>query len=534
MALNDLFFLLGGLGLFLYGISLMSEGLELMAGNKLKRLVEKFTTNKWAGALLGVIVTAIIRSSTATTVMVVVFVNSAVMTLHQAAGVIMGANIGTTLASLIFIFNLDNIAPFVIFLGVISVLFLKRKAFKHAGMILLGFGFLFLGLNLMNTALVPMRDAAFITTLFHHTQNPLIGLFVGFIVVAVTQSSTASIGIIIAMMTAGIITDVNQAVFILYGLNVGTCLTAVIATIGSRKVAKQAAMVHVLFNVIGAVIFTIITILPLGFVDFVAGLTTNISLQLLYIHILFSLVTTLMLLPLSKYLVKAAQAVIKGDNHPVTEFRFKHIDKRLALTPAIAVEQTKKEINRMADFVYDNYVHSVTEALKDHKSISRNMDEIVEQEEVIDFLKKEINQYLMSLNTNKLNTTEIESIAACYKIVGHLERIGDLSQDTFFAINQYLKNKQVFSEDAGNEVRVVAKKVNEALVKSFDLLDSDSFNEQTLKDIKLLKKQVNALAGTNQDNYELINDILLIKILNNLARISGHAQNIAQVLKYKA
>jgi len=380
MTIYDIFFLLGGLGLFLYGMSLMSEGLSLVAGSKLKKLLEKLTRNKWFGAFFGFLVTAIIQSSTATTVMVLGFVDSSLMTLSQATGVIMGANAGTTLTGILFTFNIQNIAPFVIFIGTVAMLFIKRKSFKHTGMILLGFGILFLGLSLMSTAMMPLRESAFMSDLFIHTQIPLIGLLVGFVVTALIQSSTASVAILLSMVAAGIVTDLNQAIFILYGFNVGTVVTALIASINANKIAKQTAIVHVLFNVIGALIFTIITIMPLGFVSFIQSMSDSIALQLVYAHIIFNVATMLMLLPFSKYIIQMAERIIKKGSEDNNELRFKFIDRRLIKTPAIEVEHTIKEIDRMFEFVLDNFRLSTkidykdSNATNDSKAANKNLE----------------------------------------------------------------------------------------------------------------------------------------------------------------
>ena len=530
MTIQDLFFLLGGLGLFLYGISLMSDGLKLVAGNRLKRLVERLTTNKWLGALVGLTITAIIQSSTATTVMVVGFVNASLMTIYQAAGVIIGANVGTTFTGLLFILNLNDIAPFIIFIGAISSLFIKRKEFKHTGMILLGFGILFLGLNLMSTSLIPLRDAPFIGQLFYHTQNPIIGILVGLVVTAIIQSSTASLGIILVMMTAGIVTDLDQAIFILYGLNIGTCLTAVIATIGSSRAAKQAAGVHVVFNVVGAAIFTIITILPLGLTDFIRSLSPNIELQLVYAHIVYNVVLTLLLLPFSVQIVKIVKRFVKDNPDDDTEYRFKYIDRNQKTSINEALIQTGKEINRMADFVFKNYYLSIISSLENRKSVPKNKELVIENEKVVNYLKQEINAYLMELNTNNLDNTDVEIIGIHYKMTGYLERIGDLSEDTFLAIEQYLKGHEKFSKESLIKTKIIAKMAKESITRTLNLLESDEFDQSEVDAIADLKKEINALANFD---VNLIDDILLIKILNNLTRISGHSLNIAKLQKYK-
>ena len=534
MIIQDIFFLLGGLGLFLYGISLMSEGLSLVAGSKLKKLLEKLTRNKWIGAFLGFLVTAIIQSSTATTVMVIGFVDSSLMTLGQATGVIMGANAGTTLTGILFTFNIQDIVPFIIFIGTISMLFIKRKSFKHTGMILLGFGILFLGLNLMSSAMLPLRESAFMGDLFLQTQMPLIGLLVGFVVTALIQSSTASIGILLAMVAAGIVTDLNQAIFILYGFNVGTVITVVIASIKANKISKQAATVHVLFNVIGALIFTVITILPLGFVTFIQSMSDSITLQLVYAHIIFNVSTMFILLPFSKYINLIAEKIIKKGPEDDNELKFKFIDRRLISTPSIEVERTVKEIGRMFDLVLDNFKFSTKINYKDKKTGDKNFERIVQNEETINYLNKEINKFLLDLNTLKLEDNYVITVSICYKTINYLKRIQDLSKELFFSIKQY-KNDEKYLDDDIVKIEQIITLVEKILTDTYELFENDEYdgddNKNRIKEIQDLEDKISDLTKTNKKL--LIGGITYTRIFNNLGRISTNAACIAKALKYR-
>ena len=283
--------------------------------------------------------------------MVLGFIDSSLMNLSQAAGIIMGANAGTTITGILFTFNIQDIVPFVIFIGTIATLFMKRKAFNHMGMILLGFGLLFLGLNLMSVSMVPLREAPLMAELFTHTQMPLVGLLVGFAVTALIQSSTASVGILLTMVAAGIVVDLHQAIFILYGFNVGTVVTTLLASIRGNKIAKQAAMVHVWFNIIGALILTALTILPFGFVSLIQNTSESIALQLVYAHIIFNVATLFILLPLSKFIIQLAEKCVKNAPDDTAHLKLKFIDRRLLRTPEIEVEQILKEIQRTFELV---------------------------------------------------------------------------------------------------------------------------------------------------------------------------------------
>ena len=528
MTIYDIFFLLGGLGLFLYGISLMSEGLSLVAGSKLKKLLEKLTKNKWIGALLGFIVTAVIQSSTATTVMVIGFIDSSLMTLRQATGVIMGANAGTTLTGILFTFNIQNIVPFIIFIGTVAMLFIERKRFKHTGMILLGFGLLFLGLSLMTSAMMPLRESEIMGELFLHTQVPIIGILVGFIVTALIQSSTASIGILLAMVQAGIVTDLHQAIFILYGFNIGTVLTVMIASIKANKVSKQAATVHVLFNVIGALIFTVITILPIGFVAFIQSLDSSITLQLVYAHIIFNVSTMIILLPFSTYINRMAEMLFTKDIEDDNELKFKFIDRRLIKTPAIEVERAVKEISRMFDLVLDNF--QISTKIKSEDEKSENLETLAKNEEIINFLNKEINKYLSNLDTVKLEDKYVITISICYKTSNYLKQIQDLSYELILSLKQF-KSDEKHIDDFKEIERIIAM-VGKTLEKTYELFENDWEDEKKrIKEISNLNKEISDLTQTNKKLLK--GGIAYTKIFNNLGLISSHATCIAKALEFR-
>ena len=532
MTIYDIFFLLGGIGLFLYGMSLMSEGLSLMAGSKLKKILEKLTNNKWLGAFFGFVVTALIQSSTATTVMVIGFVDSSLMSLSQAAGVIMGANAGTTLTGILFTFNIQDYVPFIIFLGTVAVLFIKRKSFKHMGMMVLGFGILFLGLNLMTSAMMPLRESAFMGSLFLYTQLPIIGLLVGFVVTALIQSSTASVGILLSMVAVGIVTDLNQAIFILYGFNVGTIVTALIASIRANKTAKQTAIVNVLFNSMGAIIFTIITILPLGLVSFIQSLSSSIAIQLVYAHIIFNFATMFMLLPFSKYIVQMAEKIIKKGSEDNNDLKFKFIDRRLINTPSIEVEYTVKEIGRMFEIVLDNFKYSTKIDFKDSKAIDKNLELIAKNEEIINYLHKEINKFLISLNTLKLKDKYVITIGICYKTINYLVQIENLSKDIALAIKEY-KDNEKYLDKGMIEIESLSRLVEKILTETHELFIDNEYseNKKRINEIKDLNNEISSLTRTNKELLK--SEFDYIRILNNLKRINSHVLCISQALEHR-
>jgi len=524
MAIRDIFLLLGGLGMFLYGMKLMSDGLKLVAGFKLKKLMGKFTNNKWLGALTGVFITAIIQSSTATTVMVLSFVNSGLVTLVGAIAVIIGANVGTAVTGILLSFNLQDIAPFIVFIGATLMLFMKKKKLNHSGMILLGFGILFIGLGFMSDSMRPLRDAAWMADVFEYARNPLIGILIGFGVTAVIQSSTATLGIILSMITAGIITDLNQAIFILYGLNLGGTVTALIATIGANKVAKQAAAANLIFNSLGVGIFILLMLLQFNFAAVIQSMSNNVNQQLIYAHIIFNVVITLILLPLSKHIAKLAEKIVRNEDQE-TEFKFNYIDPRVLNNPAISLEQTNQEIGRMMDIVADNFKIGV---ICNEKEQAKKLKEILQNDELINYLNKEINAFLVNLNTIKLDIQELERLNHYYKTLASLERISELSKGINTANSEYLKSHH-YSEASIEKIAVLSKKVEESLLLAFKLFKAEEYDIKVVKQIQKandeIKKQIEAKG--------VIKGINLVRISSNLNRLSHHALTIAKNQKYK-
>ncbi|WP_271327893.1 MULTISPECIES: Na/Pi cotransporter family protein [Lactococcus] len=537
MTIYDIFFLLGGLGLFLYGMSLMSEGLSLVAGSKLKNILRRLTRNKWLGAFFGFIITAIIQSSTATTVMVLGFIDSSLMSLSQAAGVIMGANAGTTLTGILFTFNIQDIVPFVIFLGTITTLFVKRKTFNHMGLILLGFGLLFLGLNLMSSSMVPLRESAFMADLFVHTQMPLIGLVVGFIVTALIQSSTASVGILLTMVAAGVVVDLQQAIFILYGFNVGTVVTTLVASIRGNKTAQQAAMVHVLFNVVGALIFTVFTVLPLGFVSFIQSTSENIALQLVYAHIVFNVATLFILLPVSKYIIQLSEKIIKADSEESPQLKLKFIDRRLIYSPEIEVEHILKEIQRTFELVHEDFKEATN-----YKTIGKKRQEVylLSNEALIEYLVKEINRTLTNVNTVKLKEEFAITVGICYKVINYLRQIEEQAKDIALSLQRYEQPETI--DDSGREegelaihlvMEAIVPLVDRMLLQIYEFLKEKLYQEdkKLVQDIERLDQEILNLTQINRDLLRA--DFEDIRIFNSLRRISADAVSIAVTLEHK-
>lgn len=531
MSVGMLFSLLGGLGMFLYGINAMGDGLEQAAGPKMKSLLEALTKNKLLAVLVGVLVTGVIQSSSATTVMVVGFVNAGLLSLSRAIGVIMGANIGTTVTSLMLSVELDFAVIFTA-VGAICLLAGNRSSFKLFGQITMGLGILFVGMNTMTDAMRPLRDWEVFRNLMATATNPIIGVLVGAGVTALLQSSSASVGILQALASSGAI-SLEAALFILFGQNIGTCVTALMASVGTTHTAKRAAVVHLLFNVLGTLMFVIIALM-LPFADWIrmaAG--DNLRLQIAFSHIAFNVTATVVLLPMSGLLEKLAFMVVRGEDPKVESMRLEHFDKLLFSTPPIAVQQLFREVQRMAEIVMTNYEFAMQYyfAPKDLP-----LDEFNNREEVVDYLNDEITQNLIEVEGLRLNQRDTHLVGSLFHVVNDLERIGDHSEN-IVEIGQRRKKEQiVFSAKAEHEIEELSGMVTKMLKKSVHIVDKQITDLEIISEVVELESQVDTLSEALADHHvERVknkkctpkNGMLYLDMLNNLERIADHADNLA-------
>lgn len=532
MTIENFMMLLCGLGLFLYGMKLMGEGLELAAGSRLKSMIERLTTNKYMGALIGLAVTAVIQSSSATTVMVVGFVNAGLMNLAQAVGVIMGANIGTTVTGLMIAIKLNSLAPIAIFLGVVMIMFCKKNNQKHIGQIVCGFGILFYGMTVMSTAMEPLSQSEFFRNLFIQLQNPLLGLLVGLVFTALIQSSSASLGVLQALAASGAI-SLNSAVYVIYGQNIGTCVTALMACAGATKTAKRAATVHLLFNIMGATLFTILTMLT-PFTSLVQSISPdNVMMQISIIHIIFNIVTTAILLPLSGYLVKLACKIIPGEDRQREALRLKYLDQRILNTPPIAVGQVLKEVDRMAALARLNFLNSM-EALF-HKD-QEKLTEVAENELVLNFLNQKITEYLVQINGLDLQDPDREVVGALFHVVSDFERIGDHSTNIGEMAQIIIDEKATLSETALKELKHMQDLVIAVFDDSMRLFEDGGRNQELAAQVNRIEETIDDETDRLKENHiqrltngtctpqsgAVYNDMLM-----NLERIADHSTNIA-------
>lgn len=538
MSVSGLLSLLGGLALFLYGMQMMSSGLEAAAGSKMKLILERLTANRFLGVLVGAGITAVIQSSSATTVMVVGFVNSGMMTLNQAVWIIMGANIGTTITGQLIALDVGALAPLFAFIGVAMVVFVKMPRAHHIGQIMAGLGVLFIGMEMMSSSMMPLRDSQAFVDLMTRFSNPLLGIAVGALFTALIQSSSASVGILQALATSGAI-SFSSSVFILFGQNIGTCITAVLASIGTSRSAKRATIIHLMFNIIGTVLFTILCILfPLA--DLVASFTPDApAAQIANMHTIFNIVTTLLLLPLGNQLASLAVRILpeqpeenrdKMHLEYLTPVQVSSKDGNLGAS-AIHIGQLQQELDRMLDMAQDNIETSFDAVLSRDSSLLTKAEKM---ESYLDFLNKEISKYISRLITYETNEQGSSIVSSYFTITGNIERIGDHAIN-ICGYSKLLEERHIqFSAQAQEEICQMRDICLEALNtlhqrEAGDLLwlTDVSALEQRIDDMTDLfrKDQLERMkAGTCSDEA----CILYSELLTDFERIGDHVLNIAQ------
>lgn len=528
--------LLGGLALFLYGMNMMSQGMEAAAGNKMKQILERLTTNRYLGVLVGAVITAIIQSSSATTVMVVGFVNSGMMTLRQAVGVIMGANIGTTITGQLIALDAGAIAPFIAFLGVVLVVFLKQPKVRNIGGILAGLGVLFIGMEMMSTAMMPLRDSKAFIDMMTKFSNPLLGIMAGAIFTALIQSSSASVGILQALATSGAI-SFSGAVYVLFGQNIGTCITAVLASIGTGRNAKRTTIIHLSFNIIGTAVFTILCMLtPLT--SWVGGFTpANPAAQIANMHTLFNIVTTILLLPAGNLLAKLAEKILPDVDEPEEGMYLKYLKNTKPVTEgkigvsAINFELTHKEIARMLEIAKKNVSDSFTAFLNCDDGF---IPKVEEKEEYVDFLNREISKYISTNMAHESNTRGSRILSAYFKVTSNVERISDHAMN-ICGYSEWLKEKDVrFSQEVREEILQMQQTCEELLtlllnenMEALDELSRVSALEQKMDD--MTEDYRNRMMHRIQEGTASgEGSVLYTEMLTDFERIGDHALNIAQ------
>ena len=529
---------IGGLGMFIYGMQIMAQGLENAAGSKMKSLLEVLTKNKFFGVLLGAFITAVIQSSSATTVMVVGFVNAGIMNLTQAMGVIMGANIGTTVTGWLVssvewakALSPANIAPVAVMIGVIVMLTGKRRSTKDISSIIVGFGILFIGITTMSDAVEPLQQSEAFCNLFVTLgHSPFLGIVAGALVTAVIQSSSASVGILQSLAAAGLV-PFNAAVYIIMGQNIGTCVTAIMSSIGAKKTAKTAAVMHLLFNIIGTIIFSVVAIVFFKVINpgFGEGLITQTEIST--VHTIFNIGTTILLFPVSDWIIKLAKKLEREDSDDVDEGQVL-LDDRMLETPSIALQSTVSEMVRMGHVVRGT-MDRTRDVLITKKR--EEIEKIREEETIADGLCKGITEYAIKLNTLSINEKEHQEVASILQIVSDIERVSDYCENISEFAENLKDQKASFSEIAREEIQQMEDVCIDCFRYAIEALEERS-KEKAMKviekesqadelEIALRTAHMKRLAR-NECSTE--SGIVFLDALGCLERISDHARNIAE------
>lgn len=524
--------LLGGLGLFLFGMSFMSQGLQKAAGAKLRTILEAMTRNKLVAVLFGAIFTAVIQSSGATTVMVVSFVNAGLMSLAQSVGIIFGANIGTTITSQLVAFNLTGVAPIILFVGAVLMMFGKKPLTKKIGEIIIGFGALFMGISLMKDSMTGLKEYDSVLHILGSLDNPLLSILLGMVITILVQSSSVTVSILLIMASQGLV-DLPVCFYFILGCNIGSCTPAVLASLNAKKDAKRAALIHVLFNVFGMVIIGIILIFAMNpFETFILKVSgADVGRCVANADTLYKIFQTVIFLPVSNQFIALTKRLIPGDDEVSEEFELSYIGKSNVFAPATAVVEAIQEIERMGSMAIDNLKLSI-EAFFDGDD--NKIERVYATEKNIDFLSKEITDFLVQANQFDLPIADKQRIGGLFHVVNDMERIGDHAENIVDEAVSISEAGLSFTKKGSREILEMYGKVEELLQKSMEMfLTLDSKNLQEILD---LENEIDDMERELQNNHVRRMSkgkctpqagIIFTDMVTGLERIADHATNIA-------
>ncbi len=536
MGADILLSMAGGLGLFLFGMTVMSESIEKVAGARLRSILEMFTKNRFTGLIVGIIFTGVIQSSSACTVMVVSFVNSGLMTLYQAAGVIYGANIGTTITSQLVSFNLSEAAPVILLAGVLTMMMGKGKQkVERIGEVIVGFGILFLGLSSMSSAMSGMKDNPNVMTLLKSLHSPLLAILMGTVITAVIQSSSVTVSIVLLMANQGLLA-LPISLYIILGCNIGACASAVLASLTGKKDAKRAAMIHLLFNIIGTAILYLILLVGIDLavdllLEFSGG---NYGRFIANAHTIIKIFQVIILFPFSNLIVKLTYLLIPGDDKKVDyrdSFQLKYIGEKVVFNPATAVVEVMNEIERMASLASENLNRAMNALITLDES---DIEEVYEVEKNINFLNHAITNYLVKINQTTLPIEDLKGIGALFHVVNDIERIGDHAENVADAAQRRISSGVGFSNVAQKELGEMLNMVNTLIRFSIEMYSSGS--EEHLEDILHLEDAVDEkerelqrahVERLTRNECSPEAGMLFSDIVSGLERVADHATNIA-------
>ena len=532
MVKEIIFGVVGGLGLFIYGIAEMSEGLHKASGDRMRRILHNLTGSPVRGALVGTGITSIIQSSSATTVMVVGFVNAGLMTIVQALGVIFGANIGTTVTGQLIAFRLTEYALPIIGIGMLILLLAKKKTHKYIGEFLLGFGILFLGLHILTQVIEPLGQYAWFNNLFvSFSKNPFLGILAGFLVTAILQSSSVSTGMVIGLAMVNLI-DLKAAIPIVLGCDIGTCVTALIASVGTNVSARRAAMGHILFNIIGVLIF-----LPfLGAFEHLAVITSgSLPRQIANANTMFKVINTLLFLPFVPLYASFLKKIVKGkEEEEEMENLPKYLERHLLNTPPIAIDAATKEIVRALGLTQKMVATAMNGVVKNS---SKNLEKIGRSEEAVDSLRTAITNYLVEIMQQELSADESKKIPVLIHVVNDVERIGDHAENLRDLAEQKIERNLALSTEALEELQSMADDINRMISCSIAALSANNMNEA--KKVLDQECQINTLRDRLKNNHvkrleqnkcNVISGVIFLDTISNLEKIGDHLNNVAQAV----
>ena len=524
----------GGLGLFLFGMELMSDSIEKVAGARLRRILEIFTTNRFMGMIVGIIFTGIIQSSSACTVMVVSFVNSGLMNLYQAAGVILGANIGTTITSQLVSFNLSKIAPLILLVGVVVMMFTKKEKVRKVAEVVVGFGILFVGLSTMSQAMANMKNEPQVVNLLMSLKNPFLATLMGFALTAIIQSSSVTVSIVLLLANQDLL-PLPITLYIILGCNIGACATAMLASMTGKKDAKRAALIHLLFNIIGTVIIYIaLFVAGDQIVELIKSISADNGRFVANAHTLIKIAQVIMLFPFTGWLVKMTYLIVPGEDQKVgyrESYQLKYIGDKVVFNPATAVEEVVKELERMASLAEENLNRAMNALITlDEEDI----EEVYEVEKNINFLNHAITDYLVKINQTTLPIEDLNSLGALFHVVNDIERIGDHAENVADAARQRKEEGVSISKEAQKELGDMLEMVNKIIRYAVEMFaKSDETHMQEIitledqvdeKERELQKKHVERLTkGECSPEAGMI----FSDIVSGLERVADHATNIA-------
>lgn len=527
--------LMGGLGLFLFGMNFMSQGLQKAAGAKLRSVLTAISKNKYIAVLFGALFTAIIQSSGATTVMVVTFVNAGLMELTQAVGIIFGANIGTTITAQLVSFNLTAIAPVILFAGVVMFLFMKKPIFKKIGEVVIGFGALFMGISMMSGAMSQLNDYPAVIGTLAKLTNPVLAILVGLIITVIVQSSSVTVSILLLMAGQGLVTLPVCFYFIL-GCNIGSCTPAVMAAMDAKKDAKRAALIHVLFNVFGMIIISVILIFAMepftAFIQAISG--SDIKRSVANTDTIYKVFQTLIFLPISTQFIKLVNRLVPGDDVKHEGFSLQYISMNTVFAPTAAIVEAMQEIARMGRKAEQNLQLSM-EAFFDGNQAK--IDQVYATEKYIDYLSHEITDYLVDVNQRQLPVSDSLKIGGLFHVVNDIERIGDHAENIADAAVRTKEENITFSKKATKEIQEMFAKDVQVLKYALEMFENEDYSH--MQEIRAIEEEVDQMEIDLQNSHirrmakgkcSPESGLIFTDLVTGLERVADHATNIAFAL----